>query len=785
MEERFSRFTRLAAATFQAPVALLTLVEERREWFKSAFGLPGLREVPREGSFGTLIVPTDAGHALVIENALKDRRVADSPLVTGSHKLRAYAGVPLKTQDGSRVGVLCVMDRKPRTFTAHEVQMLMDLAGLAEQELRGIVLREALDRLATAERRAEEQHARFAAFMDNLPNVAFLKDPQGRLVWVNRCHDKVFGLAPGAVLGKRDDEWLPFEVARGTMADDDAVLTSGESRVCPEDIPTAEGVRHWLTFKFPVPSGGTFLLGGVAVDVTDSKQAEQAAEAANRAKSQFVANMSHEVRTPLNGILGVTAMLLETSLQPDQRQLAEVVQSSGEGLLSIVNDILDFSKIEAGKIELETIDFHLAKTLRSVIELNDARASAKCLTLEAEIAPGVPERLHGDPLRLRQVLNNLAGNAIKFSDHGQVRILVALEEQTEKRLRLRFSVVDRGIGIPPEKLGRIFEPFTQADVSTTRQFGGTGLGLSICRQLVELMGGVIGVESEAGIGSTFWFVADFGYANAEAPAEAEAAPAAPEIPRLRILLAEDSAINRLVAVHQLHKLGCEVENVENGQQAVDATATMQFDLVLMDCQMPVMDGYAATAEIRRREQMRGGHLPIIALTANAMSGERERCLELGMDGYLSKPFKAGALAAVLASVSGGGTEATPSPGSELTDATLDPATMAALREECREDGGDLFPQYVEFFQEDAAQAVREFAEAEAEGDWTRLQRIAHRLRGGAANFGAHTLMRLCRELEKECAAEECAEVGAILQMLREELALVQEKLEAELGMRGD
>jgi CheY-like chemotaxis protein/HPt (histidine-containing phosphotransfer) domain-containing protein len=488
--------------------------------------------------------------------------------------------------------------------------------------------------------------------------------------------------------------------------------------------------------------------------------------------------MSHEVRTPLNGILGVTAMLLETGLQPDQRQLAEVVQSSGEGLLSIVNDILDFSKIEAGKIELETIDFNLIKTLRSVMELNDARASAKCLTLEAEIQPEVPHWLHGDPLRLRQVLNNLAGNAIKFSDHGQVRLGVSVEEQKGERVRLRFTVADRGIGIPPEKLANIFDPFTQADVSTTRQFGGTGLGLSICRQLVELMDGVIGVESENGVGSTFWFIADFGLASAEAPIEAAAPAAVPEIPRLRILLAEDSAINRLVAVHQLHKLGCEVENVENGQQAVDATATMQFDLVLMDCQMPVMDGYAATAEIRRREQVRGGHLPIIALTANAMAGERERCLALGMDGYLSKPFKAADLAAVLASVTGG-EETSPAPGPEPSDATLDATTMAALREECLEEGGDLFPQYVNFFQEDATQSLREFEEAEQAGDWHQLQRTAHRLRGGAANFGAHTLMRLCRELEKECTAEESAEVGALLRMLREELALVREKLDAE------
>jgi signal transduction histidine kinase/CheY-like chemotaxis protein len=540
----------------------------------------------------------------------------------------------------------------------------------------------------------------------------------------------------------------------------------------------------------PLLSAGGEITGylGINQDITAQQEMEAArehareeAEAANRAKSQFVANMSHEVRTPLNGILGVSAMLLETELYPEQRQLAEIVLTSAESLLSIVNDVLDFSKIEAGRVELEKIDFDLPGLVRSVVELQTIRANEKCLTIQTEIAPGIPECLHGDPLKVRQVLNNLLGNAIKFSTRDPIRLIVQLELATPEEMRLCFHVMDSGIGISPEKQEQIFQPFSQGDVSTTRLYGGTGLGLSICRQLVELMGGSIGVESEPGAGSDFWFTANF-----ERPNPANETTAAPdgddgELPeKLRVLLAEDSAINRLVATHQLQKLGCEVEAVGNGREAVRAVEAMRFDLILMDCQMPEMDGYAATAAIRERDSRTGRHTRIIALTANAMAGERERCLEAGMDGYLSKPFRPIELRALIAEVMCHTRIAAEEPAD---DEPLDSATLSALRLEAASPNGDFFGQYVEIFREDVARADREFARAL--GKVEACRKIAHRLRGASATFGANRLVALCAKLESFAAAENAAEVDALVPQIQAEISRVVALLEAECDTRAE
>ena len=397
------------------------------------------------------------------------------------------------------------------------------------------------------------------------------------------------------------------------------------------------GVNHEITDQVAREDRLKKALADLAISAREAVEARIGAEAANRAKSEFLATMSHEIRTPMNGVLGFTELLLDTELCEQQRAYVSTIQRSGESLLLIINDILDLSKIEAGKFTLDFQPFDLNQTAGDIFTLLNAQAEAKGLELRLDYASALPQQIFSDPQRMRQVLLNLVSNALKFTEHGSVILRVRQVENAVQKA-LRIEVVDTGIGLSQEQQERLFQKFVQVDSSTTRRFGGTGLGLIISKRLVEMMGGQIGVESQLGKGATFWFTIPLVALPVPVPVPV---PAAAQISTPRILVAEDNEVNRMFVLALLRKLGCEVDVAVNGVDAVRLFKSQPYAAILMDCHMPEMDGYAATVEIRRLEELqeKASHIPIIALTASVMQEDRDRCIAVGMDAFLTKPLR--------------------------------------------------------------------------------------------------------------------------------------------------
>jgi len=406
----------------------------------------------------------------------------------------------------------------------------------------------------------------------------------------------------------------------------------------------ADRVIAWSLF----PLEELKLVRAYGLDITSDvalRRAKEAAEESTRAKGIFLATMSHELRTPMNGVLGCTQLLKDTSLTDQQRELIETMHRSADALLTLVNDILDFSKIEAGKMTLEVADVNLRSLICDVTTLMEGLASKKGLTVSVQIDPDVPEEFRGDSIRLRQILFNLVGNAIKFTERGRVTITVSLKQgRTEgsDSVVLQWRIQDTGIGMTPEQQVRLFQAYAQADASTTRKFGGTGLGLMICHQLVQLMGGAITVESSIGQGSTFAYTTNLLPAihrdGATSSLGTDQRSMGEQVGLLRVLVADDNEINQVVACKYLQKLGCHVEIARTGREAVEAITRTAYDVVLMDCEMPDMDGYEATREIRLREDGTMSHLPIMALTGHASDEDAQKCHQAGMDKVITKPL---------------------------------------------------------------------------------------------------------------------------------------------------
>lgn len=773
----------------------------------------------------------------------------------------------------------------------------------------------------TESKRAEDELRKLSRAIEQSPSSIVITDTNGTIEYANPYFSRLTGYSLDEVIGQNPRVLKSGEMPPEGYRELWETITSGREWRGEFHNRKKNGELYWEYASIsPIRDAQGKITHFLAVkeDMTELKkateelhQAKEAAEAANQAKSEFLANISHEIRTPMNGVIGMTELLLGTELDLEQRDYLKMVQSSADDLLTLINDILDFSKIEAGKFELDTIDLNLQEIVEKTVETFALRVQSKGLELLSFVDPKIPEVLVGDPMRIRQILINLLGNAVKFTEKGEIEIRVALENITDGCCNVHFSIRDTGIGISKEKMDRLFKSFSQVDGSTTRKYGGTGLGLAISKKLAELMGGAIGVDSRQGQGSTFFFslpikMGDAGCVNSaevfdgvkilvvdqnvssrgilrdlleswglkadfeerwmnvverlqvanlagdpfrilimnvllplkdainfvdefrdpqkfgdlsivlltaakpypdchdilyvskpvkqsellkrlkqkrlsddeditkrsELVREATACIA---LGNTRILLAEDNMINQKLMISLLQKMGCRIRAVANGLDAVSALDVDDFDVILMDVQMPEMDGFEATARIRQLETERGGHIPIIALTAHVMKGDREKCLAAGMDDYLSKPIKRDELERIIKKYSSFieyAVAASPPP-IPIQSAPLDWLSLVDMMNGDEELAESLVQQYIE----EAQAQIEELRDAADKNDFKSIAAAAHRLKGVSGNLGVKTVYDLTAKLERLAKEEELEQESDLLQELVKEVEHVRKWFE--------
>ena len=616
-------------------------------------------------------------------------------------------------------------------------------------------------------------------------------DQNGFIQKVNPAGSALLGYSQQDMLGRRLMDFVHPDDLRTTLDRGEQQSSRNDTTNIENRYLHRDGTLCWFSWQL-FSAGGEKLTYATGRDISVRKQYEReleetrkAAESANRAKGEFLSNMSHEIRTPMNAVLGLAQVLEKGALSPDQREMVQQIRSAGHSLLGILNDILDFSKIEAGQLRIETHPFALPALLKQLDNLLGCTARGKGLTLRIAAPSEVTGSLLGDDLRLGQILINLVGNAIKFTEQGEVEISVVPVELTGATTRLRFKVRDTGVGIAPEILTTLFQPFTQADDSITRRFGGTGLGLSICKRLVELMGGSIGVESREGFGSCFWFEIPF-ERTAAIPAKAGTMEVVTDGPRLkgrRVLVVDDSELNRIVVTRALALEGAVTETVNDGQQALDVlrARSHDFDIVLMDVQMPVMDGLTATKILRREPLL--SELPIIAFTAGVLHEERLKALDAGVDDFLPKPVDLEEMVAVLLRWSSA------KQGAEVHDTGLAapvivPVAPSRVEPEIhpgldvakgvslcgsKELYWELIGELLRRHGDDPA-GIRD---ALAANDLPLATRIAHTLKGVAGNLAAVTVYQAASELEVVLKHDQRDFVDQLLHRLTGAMAEIQ------------
>ncbi|WP_229423452.1 CHASE domain-containing protein [Massilia frigida] len=617
--------------------------------------------------------------------------------------------------------------------------------------------------LYRSRRAAIEQRVLLDSVLNSIDAHVYMKDRERRYIYINARTAEAMGQPAEAIIGKLDREVMAPELADISWNQDIQIFANGARHASQVEFTQLDGeVRQLWTVKVPVLlDGEVSAVIGLSTDVTELHQLKAQADAANLAKSNFLSNMSHEIRTPMNSIIGMSHLALKSVANPKQRDYLEKIHHSSQHLLGIINDILDFSKIEAGKLELEVLDFGLRALMQNIAnQLGDA-AATKHLHLDFEIDPLLAPQLRGDPLRLEQVLLNFTSNAIKFSENGSIRVRALALEEGESDVIVRFEVVDAGIGMSDAEIADLFKSFHQADPSTTRKYGGTGLGLVISKQLAELMGGTVGVDSTPGHGSTFWFTARLGKALNFLPGDRSAVDPA-VLEQLRgayILLVEDNIFSQQVGQELLEEAQVTVVVANNGKEAIDLMLKERFDCVLMDVQMPVMDGFEATRMIRSDPRLRDAL--VIAMTANAGKDDQARCLEAGMNEFVTKPISPKLLFEVIARwlatrparngrrrvaalADQAPTRMSAAPVASSDAGMLDMGALSLTF------GGNpvKMRKYAFMFLDSARDGLADVSEALDRGDLERLADLGHRIKASAKAVGAMRFAGLCQDLEQ-------------------------------------
>ncbi|HUP87341.1 MAG TPA: response regulator [Acidimicrobiales bacterium] len=654
-ESLFDRAAAIAAATCRAPMALVSFVDEDRQWFKACIGLEAA-ETPRDVAFCSHAILSD--EVLVVPDAREDARFEANPSVVGPPYVRFYAGAPIVVDEGVRLGTVCVIDTEPRAgLEPIERHVLTDVAAMVAD---GLDIR----RRALAAREAIAARSHLAAIVESSRDAILSKTLSGEVVSWNRGAEMLYGYTSTEMVGTSAGRLIPPDRPQ-EMHSILGQIRAGEIIEQLETVRVRKDATHVpvrLTVS-PIRDAAGTVVGAstIAHDITEQKQLEMELNAArdeateaSRLKSEFLATMSHEIRTPLNGVVGMIGLLVDSDLDAEQRRYADTAGRSAEALMSVLNDILDFSKIEAGRLDLESIAFDLRNVLDDVAEILAERAQAKGLELVSYTTPDVPDVVAGDPGRLRQVLLNLVSNAIKFTDAGEVVVRATRVEESATRVCVRVAVSDTGVGIDPARLSALFEPFTQADASTTRRYGGTGLGLAISARLAEMMGGDLRAEAVPGGGSTFSFTLALAKVTETAPAPAAPTPRS-DLRGLRVLIVDDNATNRTILEHQVASWGMTSVSADSGEAALDIldeTSDGGFDVALLDLDMPGLDGLELAARIRSEPTTAA--LPLVLLTSAAVRGTAEAARRAGIQAYLPKPVRQSQLFEALATVLGSG-----------------------------------------------------------------------------------------------------------------------------------